>query len=114
MTSRPALCVPRAASVAAVQSTTPTNPGLLLQTDCATKFLNSGIGNCGNDIKCICENKEFLNGIACCLTDVCDEKEQSQAIDYAVGVSFPHPYTRTLHPTELTLPPFPSTDLRRR
>lgn len=35
------------------------------------------------DIACICSNDEFLNGIACCLEDACDEEGKDAAVAYA-------------------------------
>ncbi|KAL2120381.1 hypothetical protein VTJ04DRAFT_4408 [Mycothermus thermophilus] len=51
--------------------------------NCASKFLEEGIGDCGREVKCICENKDFLDSIACCLVGVCDEEKQAQAVNFA-------------------------------
>jgi len=53
---------------------------------CATDALTKGIGNCGTDPKCICENKGFLDSIACCVEDRCDEAGKSSAITYATAL----------------------------
>ncbi|KAL2256089.1 hypothetical protein VTK26DRAFT_2200 [Humicola hyalothermophila] len=50
---------------------------------CADQFLQNGIGNCGTNPKCICENKDFLGSIACCLVGVCDEEAQTSAVAFA-------------------------------
>ncbi|KAL2267421.1 hypothetical protein VTJ83DRAFT_4698 [Remersonia thermophila] len=53
--------------------------------DCATGFLESGIGDCGrNDVACICRNSQFLDDIACCLTSVCDAADQAKAVEFAL------------------------------
>jgi hypothetical protein len=57
--------------------------------ECATKFLQGGIGDCGRDVKCICSNETFLGEIACCLTDVCSEEDQKKAVAAAADVSQP-------------------------
>lgn len=54
--------------------------------NCANKFLQNGIGNCGKDIKCICEDKSFLGEIACCLTDACNEADQKAAVAAAANI----------------------------
>ncbi|KAL1864787.1 hypothetical protein VTK73DRAFT_5640 [Phialemonium thermophilum] len=62
---------------------------------CADQFLAGGIGNCGTDPKCICADKGFISGIACCLAGVCNEADQAAAVAYAQklctaqGVSVP-------------------------
>ncbi|KAL2113360.1 hypothetical protein VUR80DRAFT_4197 [Thermomyces stellatus] len=35
------------------------------------------------DIKCICENEDFLDNIACCLNDACDQEGKDQAVSFA-------------------------------
>ena len=35
------------------------------------------------DVKCICSNNNFLDGIACCLEDACDEEGKNAAVKYA-------------------------------
>lgn len=73
------------------------------QNNCANKFLQNGIGNCGKDIKCICEDKSFLGEIACCLTDACNEADQKAAVAAAANVSHPSlPYMRQPNPTKQT------------
>jgi hypothetical protein len=65
--------------------------------DCASQFLAGGIGDCGTDPKCICENESFIGDIACCLAKpgACDEEDQSSAVHFASqicaaqGVSVP-------------------------
>ena len=50
--------------------------------------MKGGVGNCGvGDVKCICENKNFLGDIACCLEGTCDKPDQSAAVSYAYTVS---------------------------
>ncbi|KAK4655352.1 hypothetical protein QC762_301640 [Podospora pseudocomata] len=51
--------------------------------DCATQYLRGGIGNCGSDPECICKNSTFLDSIACCLVDVCNEADQKTAVSVA-------------------------------
>ncbi|CAI6053249.1 unnamed protein product [Clonostachys chloroleuca] len=42
------------------------------------------IANCAQlDIKCICSNTEFLDGIACCLDKDCDAAGKSAAVTFA-------------------------------
>ncbi|KAK1771424.1 hypothetical protein QBC33DRAFT_153832 [Phialemonium atrogriseum] len=55
-------------------------------TDCADNFLVGGIGDCGTDPKCICNNKTFLSDIACCLVGVCDAKDQAAAVSFAQNI----------------------------
>ncbi|KAK3991003.1 hypothetical protein QBC44DRAFT_324024 [Cladorrhinum sp. PSN332] len=50
---------------------------------CADQYLRGGIGNCGTDPKCICENSSFIDSIACCLVGVCDSPAQTSAVVYA-------------------------------
>ncbi|KAF5544081.1 CFEM domain-containing protein [Fusarium mexicanum] len=43
-----------------------------------------GVAGCGQlDVKCICSNKSFLSGIACCLEDKCNASDQETAVKYA-------------------------------
>ncbi|KAM0305547.1 hypothetical protein HYE67_008527 [Fusarium culmorum] len=43
-----------------------------------------GVAGCGQlDIKCICSNKNFLSGIACCLEKECDAQGKETAVKYA-------------------------------
>ncbi|KAK4176636.1 hypothetical protein QBC36DRAFT_328780 [Triangularia setosa] len=51
--------------------------------DCATQYLRGGIGNCGSDPECICKNSTFLDSIACCLVDVCNDADQKKAVSVA-------------------------------
>ncbi|KXX81589.1 GPI anchored CFEM domain protein C [Madurella mycetomatis] len=53
---------------------------------CATEMLASDIGGCGADIECICGNDQFLDDIACCLVDDCDEAAQSTAVSVAISL----------------------------
>lgn len=38
------------------------------------------------DIKCVCENDSFLDEIACCLADACDEDGKNKAVSFARGI----------------------------
>ncbi|CAH0049532.1 unnamed protein product [Clonostachys solani] len=57
--------------------------------DCAKSCLvqyttGTQIANCAQlDIKCICSNTEFLDGIACCLDKDCDAAGKSAAVTFA-------------------------------
>ncbi|KAK0666477.1 hypothetical protein QBC41DRAFT_149791 [Cercophora samala] len=51
--------------------------------ECATQYLRGGIGNCGSDPECICKNSTFLDSIACCLVDVCNDADQKTAVSVA-------------------------------
>jgi cobalamin biosynthesis Mg chelatase CobN len=70
-------------------------------TSCISKYTTGdGIAGCGQlDIKCICSNDDFLNGIACCLKDKCDTAGQAAAVKYAqqicstAGVTVPDEVT---------------------
>ncbi|KAF4962710.1 hypothetical protein FSARC_9271 [Fusarium sarcochroum] len=43
-----------------------------------------GVAGCGQfDFKCICSNKSFLSGIACCLEKECDKAGRESAVKYA-------------------------------
>lgn len=60
----------------------------------------NAIAGCKNgNVKCICENDEFLNGIACCLTDACDDAGKAAAVKFAqqicstAGVTVPEEVT---------------------
>ncbi|KAL0936538.1 CFEM domain-containing protein [Colletotrichum truncatum] len=73
--------------------------------ECAQKCVNqyttsTTIAGCKQlDAKCICENSNFLDGIACCLADGCTKAEQEAAVKYAkdictgAGVSVPDQVT---------------------
>ncbi|RSL49246.1 hypothetical protein CEP54_012525 [Fusarium duplospermum] len=52
---------------------------------CVDKYTTGkGIAGCGQfDFKCICSNESFLDGIACCLEDECDDKGKEATVDYA-------------------------------
>lgn len=52
---------------------------------CVTDFTSgSQIAGCNSvDITCICSNKNFLSGIACCLVGVCSAADQQAATEYA-------------------------------
>ncbi|KAM0427525.1 hypothetical protein ACHAPT_007485 [Fusarium lateritium] len=52
---------------------------------CVDKYTTGkGIAGCGQfDFKCICSNESFLDSIACCLEDECDDKGKDAAVDYA-------------------------------
>jgi hypothetical protein len=62
-----------------------------------TQYVTGGsIAGCGSlDIKCICSNSDFLDGIACCLAGVCSAADQEKAVTFAKqicttnGVSVP-------------------------
>ncbi|KAM7207154.1 hypothetical protein V8F20_002420 [Naviculisporaceae sp. PSN 640] len=68
------------ASFAAAQGTDRLPP---CAQSCADGFLKDGIGNCGTEVKCICENKNFLGDIACCLEGKCNDLDKSSAVAYA-------------------------------
>lgn len=60
----------------------------------------NAIAGCKNgNVKCICENEDFLNGIACCLTDTCDDAGKAAAVKFAqqicstAGVTVPEEVT---------------------
>ncbi|KAK1688303.1 hypothetical protein BDP55DRAFT_726675 [Colletotrichum godetiae] len=47
----------------------------------------SGIAGCSQiDVKCICSNSGFLDGIACCLAGACPEADQATAVKYAKNI----------------------------
>ncbi|KAF5973812.1 CFEM domain-containing protein [Fusarium coicis] len=52
---------------------------------CVDKYTTGGgVAGCGQlDVKCICSNKNFLSGIACCLEDKCDAAGKETAVKYA-------------------------------
>ncbi|KIN02449.1 hypothetical protein OIDMADRAFT_18318 [Oidiodendron maius Zn] len=54
-------------------------------TTCLTQYTTGGqIAGCNKiDIKCICSNKDFLSGIACCLASSCSPADQEAAVQYA-------------------------------
>ncbi|KAH6690729.1 hypothetical protein F5X68DRAFT_72354 [Plectosphaerella plurivora] len=64
---------------------------------CLTNFLGGGlIADCqAFDAKCICENRDFLAQIACCLVDGCTADEQKETVDFA------HAMCRTVQVTNL-------------
>ncbi|KAK1975497.1 hypothetical protein LZ30DRAFT_605506 [Colletotrichum cereale] len=80
------------AGLAAAQTDLPT-----CAQSCVTQFTSgNAIAGCSNlDVKCICSNENFLNGIACCLAGACPEADQKTAVKYAqnictgAGVSVP-------------------------
>ncbi|KAI6785589.1 uncharacterized protein J7T54_005923 [Emericellopsis cladophorae] len=45
------------------------------------------IGGCGQfDIECICSNDDFLQNMACCLEDSCDDSGKAAAVTFAQQV----------------------------
>ncbi|KAH7376299.1 hypothetical protein B0T11DRAFT_324219 [Plectosphaerella cucumerina] len=64
---------------------------------CLNNFLGGGlIADCqAFDAKCICENRDFLAQIACCLVDSCTAEEQKDTVDFA------HAMCRTVQVTNL-------------
>ncbi|KAK1449788.1 hypothetical protein CMEL01_07124 [Colletotrichum melonis] len=47
----------------------------------------SGIAGCSQiDVKCICSNSGFLDGIACCLAGACPQADQDTAVKYAKDI----------------------------
>merc|ERR1712093_448198 len=56
---------------------------------CLNQFTSNGgstIAGCNRiDAACICSNKDFLSGIACCLVDKCNAEDQQAATDYALA-----------------------------
>jgi hypothetical protein len=56
--------------------------------DCIGKYVTGGgIAGCGQlDIKCICSNEEFIQGISCCLEDACDTAGKDAAVSYAAKI----------------------------
>ncbi|GJC86960.1 GPI-anchored CFEM domain protein ARB_01017 [Colletotrichum liriopes] len=65
------------------------------QTDlptCAQGCVNqyttgNAIAGCSNlDIKCICSNAGFLDGIACCLASACPPADQESAVKFAKNI----------------------------
>ncbi|KAH7417307.1 hypothetical protein BKA64DRAFT_769230 [Cadophora sp. MPI-SDFR-AT-0126] len=56
---------------------------------CVNQFTSAGgseIAGCNRiDVACICSNKDFLSGIACCLVDKCNVEDQQKATDYALA-----------------------------
>jgi hypothetical protein len=69
------------------------------QNNCATGFLQGGIGDCGKDIECICKNETFLGEIACCLVDACSAEDQKKAVAAAANVS---PFHTCANPNKQT------------
>jgi hypothetical protein len=59
-----------------------------VQNKCVVEFTTGDlIAGCKQgDIACICSNKDFLDGIACCLVDDCDDASQKAAVDFARGL----------------------------
>jgi cobalamin biosynthesis Mg chelatase CobN len=68
-----------------------------VQQPCLNNFLGGGlIADCqAFDAKCICENRDFLAQIACCLVDSCTAEEQKDTVDFA------HAMCRTVQVTNL-------------
>jgi cytoskeletal protein RodZ len=58
---------------------------ILASKPCVSDFTSgSQIAGCNAvDITCICSNKNFLSGIACCLVGVCSAADQQAATEYA-------------------------------
>ncbi|KAF6815067.1 CFEM domain-containing protein [Colletotrichum musicola] len=65
--------------------------------ECVNKYTTTNaIAGCSQlDIKCICSNSGFLDGIACCLAAACPKADQDSAVKFAkdictgAGVSVP-------------------------
>lgn len=56
-----------------------------MQNECINDAtVGDQIAGCGQgDIKCVCENDQFLDNIACCLSSACDEEGKDQAVSFA-------------------------------
>ncbi|GKT40047.1 GPI-anchored CFEM domain protein ARB_01017 [Colletotrichum spaethianum] len=56
--------------------------------DCTNQYTSgNAIAGCSNlDIKCICSNSGFLDGIACCLTKACPPADQETAVKFAKNI----------------------------
>ncbi|TDZ21885.1 GPI-anchored CFEM domain protein [Colletotrichum sidae] len=56
--------------------------------DCVNRYTTtSAIAGCSQlDIKCICSNSAFLDGIACCLAGVCPQSDQDTAVRFAKNI----------------------------
>ncbi|KYK58578.1 cell wall protein [Drechmeria coniospora] len=52
---------------------------------CVGKYITGGgVAGCKTaDIACVCRNKDFLDGIACCLADVCSQEDQDKSVKFA-------------------------------
>ncbi|KAK8089515.1 hypothetical protein PG997_004476 [Apiospora hydei] len=67
---------------------------------CLNNFVSGSgqqIGGCpATDAKCICAKKEFIDGIACCVSDACNKADQDASIQFAstfcgtLGVQVPN------------------------
>ncbi|OHE91804.1 hypothetical protein CORC01_12878 [Colletotrichum orchidophilum] len=55
---------------------------------CVNQYTTGGaIANCSQvDVKCICSNSGFLDGIACCLAGVCSTTDQENAVKFAKNI----------------------------
>ncbi|KAJ0135912.1 GPI-anchored CFEM domain protein [Colletotrichum tanaceti] len=55
---------------------------------CVNQYTSgNAIAGCSNlDIKCICSNAGFLDGIACCLASACPASEQENAVRFAKNI----------------------------
>ncbi|PHH72076.1 hypothetical protein CDD80_4802 [Ophiocordyceps camponoti-rufipedis] len=77
-----ALLVTLAASLAAAQDLA----GMpACAKDCVSKYMGgSSVAGCQPaDIACVCKNKDFLNNIACCLSQACKPEDQDKTISFA-------------------------------
>ncbi|GAM90670.1 hypothetical protein ANO11243_087150 [Dothideomycetidae sp. 11243] len=51
---------------------------------CTNKCISNDFGGCGTlDVKCICANKPFIAGLACCISVACDAADQAATIQFA-------------------------------
>ncbi|KAF9870044.1 CFEM domain-containing protein [Colletotrichum karsti] len=55
---------------------------------CVNQYTSgTAIAGCSNlDIKCICSNSGFLDGIACCLAAACPKADQDTAVKFAKNI----------------------------
>ncbi|KEZ44163.1 Uncharacterized protein SAPIO_CDS3087 [Scedosporium apiospermum] len=91
------IAVTLALAAAALAQDTPSTRIPECANSCVTQATSGNkIAGCNQgDIKCVCSNDSFLDSIACCLVDVCDEAGQKAAVSFALalcsgaGVSVP-------------------------
>lgn len=62
------------------------SPGPPQQQGCVTRFTSGDqIGNCQSlDARCICQDQNFLSGIACCLVGTCNQADTDAAVQFAI------------------------------
>ncbi|KAB2571564.1 putative cfem domain protein [Lasiodiplodia theobromae] len=65
-----------------------------LLPQCAQSCVGTDFGGCSTlDVECICNNKDLITGLACCVSTSCDAADQQTVIDFAQNLCKPQGVT---------------------